>query len=251
MSQFLFIIALFLLNCLSAYPHNPNVPAEYWIQTEPYFLPKDHPIKAKLDKIFSKRRVTESTASFEKAGFGKVKLNPKGNLVLGRHRELTGFLVKAFLDEQAPCCEWYNWIQRIDGANAIRDCIKRNGFKDFVIPKKWIYPLPEKPAPDPSLGPQRKNFILIVEDMRISSNDANLKAYKSKISKKHLEQLFVIIEEVGLLDSVYPDNIPFTTKGKIAFIDTEHHHHELIPLQILNHFLSPSMQAYWNKLINQ
>lgn len=249
---FIFVLVLFACNIADAlqtkYPYNPLVPAEYWIQAEPYFLPFDHPLKSKLDRLFRNERVTESPDSFAKGGFGKVKLSPKGNLVVGRSRELSGYLIKAFLDVQAPVCEWCNWIKRIEGANAIRNALQRHGFTDFVVPRKWIYPLPQDPSPMASLSSQRKNFILVVEDMRILSNKENLKAYKKKITQKHLDQLYILFSELGLLDSVYPDNIPFTVKGTIAFIDTEHHHHKMVPYHVLSHYLSPSMQTYWNSL---
>lgn len=236
---------------LAGYPYNPYVSPDVWQILEPYFLPLNHPIKAKLDRIFSKTRATLSPESFEAAGFGKVKLRQPGNLVIGRHPNLKGYLVKAYLDTQIPLPEWSNWINRIQGAESIQACLKKHRYRSFTVPKKWIYPLPAEPSPPNNGLYNRKNFILVVEDMNILSSDKNLKAYQKKITPEILDALYVILSEEGLLDSVYPDNIPFTKTGEIAFIDTEHHHKWPIPYDRLARYLSPNMQRYWQQLIQQ
>ena len=86
--------------------------------------------------------------------------------------------------------------------------------------------------------------------MKILSIEENLKHYKKKITKKQLKGLFTLLKEVGLIDSIYPDNIPFTQSGKIAFIDTEHHHQWPVQLEKFKQFLSPAMQEYWQSLMD-
>jgi len=234
----------------TAFSYNPAVSAEIWVELEPYFLPYDHPIRSKLDRIFSKR-VTASPITFEQAGFAKVKLRKPTNIVIGLHPALEGYVIKAYLDTQPPLCEWENWIKRIMGARAIASCIKRYGLRDCVVPRKWIYPLPHKPYPNLDNASLRKNFILVVEDMNILSNKSNLNAYKKKMSRPLLDQIFTIVKEEGLIDSLYPDNMPFTRSGKIAFIDTEHFHLSPVNYNILPPFLAYSMQNYWLSLIEK
>jgi hypothetical protein len=224
------------------------VPESLWQELEPYFLPHNHPIKKKLDRFFSQKRVTLSKESFEKAGFNKVKMRKPTNIVVGKHHRFPGYLFKVFFDTQPYVAEWDNWVKRIEGARSIKECIRKHNFHDFVAPKKWIYPLPEFPAPPDDPYYIRKNFILIVEDMRILRAKDNLDAYKNKITHEQLFALFTLLTEVGLIDSVYPDNTPFTIKEKIAFIDTEHHHLAPVPFHKLTHHLSPSMQTYWESL---
>lgn len=228
---------------------NPLVTPEVWLKLEPYFLPADHPIKMDLDHLFQKHRVTSSLESFEKCGFGKAKLRKPTNIVIGKSPRFKGFIFKVFLDCQPPLCEWENWLRRIEGASAIQQCLVQNDFHHFVVPKKWIYPLPQEPSPA-TPQEQRKNFILIVEDMNILNKKDNLKAYKTRMNERLLNELYVILSEVGLLDSVYPDNIPFTKTGQIAFVDTEHHHHpkDKVPYEKLTPFLSTKMGAFWSSL---
>ncbi|MBA2369446.1 MAG: hypothetical protein H0V82_10550 [Candidatus Protochlamydia sp.] len=232
-----------------SYPYNRYVPSCDWVCLEPYFLPLDHPIKGKLDAIFTKKRVTFSKESFEEAGFEKIKLRAPTNIVVGRHPALKGYLIKAYLDTQPYLIDWVNWMNRIAGAQSIQECIKRHDFHHFEVPRKWIYPLPENPSPENLCN--RKNFILIVKEMPILSNEKTLKFYRNKICPAQLDELFILFTELGLIDSIYPDNIPVTKNGKIAFIDTEHHHQWPVKLEKFKHFLSPAMQEYWQVLIEK
>lgn len=236
--------------CGSTFLYNPLVPPDVWNKLEPYFLPPHHPIRAQLDKFFKQMRVTQSKEHFEKAGFAKPKMRKPTNIVIGRHPRFKNYLFKVYLDTQPPLCEWTNWVQRIEGARAIRACLERHGFQHFSVPQKWIYPLPLDPSPPESPEFHRKNFILIVENMNVLPSKSNLKAFKEKITPQILRELYVILKEEGLIDSVYPDNIPFTQTGKLAFIDTEHRYPgNSVCYDKLTPFLSPEMQEYWQSLI--
>ena len=202
-----------------------------------------HPIKRKLDKLFKKTRVTESPETFSKAGFGKPHLRKPTNIVIGKHKDFKGYIFKVYLDSQPELCDWALWISRIKGSLAIQSCIRRHGFQHFAVPKKWIYLLPTNCV---SHGPNPKTSILIVEDMNILDSKSNLDAFKTKMTPKILRELYTIISEECLIDSVFPDNIPFTKRGRIAFIDTEHYHcNQPIPYMKLTKYLSTSLQKIW------
>lgn len=247
--SFVLLCSAYSLRAASAYEYNPFVPVEVWQTLEPYFLPIDHPVKAKLDRLFQQKRITETASSFERAGFGRVKMRQPGNIVVGKHPELTGYVLKVYLDTQPVVDEWKNWIKRIEGARSIRACLKRRDLRHFSVPRKWIYPLPLNPCPRVHQE-YRKHFILIAEDMRILKQSENLEAFKNKINSELLHDLYFILTTEGLLDSVFPDNIPFTKKGQIAFIDTEHHHLYPIPYHKLTRFFSPDNQIEWQALID-
>lgn len=234
------------------FSYNPLVPKKLWNELKPYFLPNDHPIKPQLDLLFSKIRATQSAELFEEAGFGKPFIRQPTNIMIGKHAQFKGYVFKVYLDTQPFLNEWENWVQRIEGARAIQACIDRHEFSNFFVPKKWIYPLPAEPSPpnDPSFN--RKNFILIVEDVYHLPKKQLFKAFKKKMTPQILQELAIIIKEEGLVDSVYPDNIPFTTSGKLAFLDTEHcFPGKEIPFEKLTPFLSPSMQIFWQSITTQ
>lgn len=233
----------------ASFLYNPWVPPDLWQELEPYFLPHDHPIKADLDSLFSKMRVTQSANLFEKGGFGKPKMREPTNIVIGRHEQFKDYIFKVYLDTQPSLNEWINWVHRIEGARAIQCSLERHGFLHFCTPKKWIYPLPAEPSPPNATRFHRKNFILIVENMNILSLKDNRKAFRKKITPQILQELYTILTEEGLIDSVYPDNIPFTENGQLAFIDTEHHYPgRSIPYEKLTPFLSKQMKEFWQAL---
>jgi hypothetical protein len=238
----------FLIEKVPTYLYNPLVPKTLWETLKPYFLPINHPIKGRLDRLFQRNRITQSEDSFEKGGFGKPKMRQPTNIVIGRNPHFKDYIFKVYLDTQPFVNEWENWVKRIEGARTIQACIKRHGFRHFITPAKWIYPLPEEPSPPFHSIYQRKNFILIVENMNILHSKENLKAFKKKMTSQILKELYIILTEEGLIDSVYPDNIPFTKKGQMAFIDTEHYHLAPVQYHKLTRFFSPEMQLYWQSL---
>lgn len=236
---------------LNPYHYNPYIPIETWDQIQPYFLPHNHPIKHILDKIFSENRVCFDRESFIEAGFRPLQ-GPRlpGNLVVGKHPALKGYLVKIYFDNQ-DACESFNFLRRASGAQSIRRCIQKHKYQKFFdVPKKWIYPLPLYPEPLTGPGYFPKGCILIVEDMHLLGHQDNARAFYRNITPPLLDALYTVLTEEGLIDSIYLGNIPFNEEGKITFIDTEHHHLWPVKYDCLTRYLNPEMQAYWQKLIN-
>lgn len=232
------------------YVKNPYVTEEVWEELQSYFLPENHPIKAALDNIFSKRRVLESDASMEKVGF-KIINHSQSSMVTAKHSAMKGYLVKAFLDPKETT-DWIWWKKRIDGARCIQSSIDRHNFNNlFKVPKKWIYPIPPQPAPKNTQWITPKNFILVVEDMQILDSRKNHRAFKKQMTKPLLDALYVELTENRLIDSIYADNIPFCKDGKIAFIDTEHvnDYTQPVKLWLIARYLSDEMHAYWDQVI--
>lgn len=230
------------------YVRNPYVDEALWNSLIPYFLPDTSQEKAILDKIFSQSRVLSSIKSLEKAGF-KLIVNPRDKIIVARHEKLRGFLIKAYLDTfDIPEWEW--WQKRINGINVIQNSIYYHGYQNMLkTPLKWIYPIPAEPSPLP--GNTRRNFVLVVQEMDVLKDNKNRYAYKHRMNPTILNALFTVVMENLLIDSVYADNIPFCTDGRIAFIDTEHSQSTMFPVPIWNigHYLSSDMLAYWEQLI--
>lgn len=232
------------------YHYNPYVPLDLWDRLKPFFLPEDHPIKAKLDKLFAKERITLSRSSMIRAGFTKAEVRRLDTIVLGKSTFIKGYLLKVFLDTQPPINEWESYLQRIMGADVIRACIERHGFQNlFKVPKKWIYPLPVEPSPPDDPKYSRKNFILIVEDMDLISPEANEKVYREEISTEMLDALFIMIKEEGLVDSMHIDNTTFSRDGRLAFVDTEHYHKGPVRFEVLLRVLKGSRRDHWKMLM--
>lgn len=243
------LLLVFLCGNAFAYERPSNVDEAIWEKLSPYFLPDDHPIKQPLDALFKHSRISSTLKSLKKAGFRVYRGRKWDNVYVALHKKLKGYILKIFTDDQMGINEWDIFLRRTIGSRIIRDAIKSHNYTDiFSVPKKWIYPLPEKPAANPLY--QRKNFILIAEDMHVLSDRGNQERWIGPfMTPEKLAAIFVMIRDVGLVDSVFPDNIPFCRNGKLSFIDTEHYHTWPIPYHRLLHYLSPQMQNYWLLLI--
>lgn len=243
----------FLVGSAAAYEKSPHVSEDAWNIVEPYFLPLDHPMKTALDKIFNVYRATASHQALKKAGFSFKLPRDDRRVTVAKHSKLKGLLIKIFLDTQNTHQEeWKMWIRRIQGAQCIQAGLDKHGYNHIMkTPQKWIYPLP--PTPLEGEGQFRQNFILVVENMRILSEEENRVKYRLAMNKEKMDALYIMLTEYVLIDSVYLDNIPFSKDGKIAFIDTEHFLTKLKPLKLhrLTKYFSPIMQEYWRHLIYQ
>lgn len=230
------------------YVKDPAINQDVWNTVSPYLLPENHPIKSKLDRIFSSSRVTLDSESVRKAGFDNFKPGRFSHAVVSKHSKLKGYLVKMFLDNEGGIIDWQRFLIRVTGSIAVRESINSHGYQHFMkVPNKWIYPLPSSPLPPPDYS--RKYFILVVEDMNILSSAKNKKMWASRPTKEFLNAVFTVLQEVGLSDSIYPFNMPYSNDKKIAYIDLEYHHSWPIHFGLLLKYLSQEMQEYWKTLM--
>jgi hypothetical protein len=230
---------------INAYEKPSNVSQQTWDRVSPYFLPEDHPVKRKLDKIFQHQTVTRSSRTVEKAGFFNGKPGKYSQVVVSGHFDLEGYLVKLYLDSNTQVNDAHKFRERVVGAAAIKRVIEAYGFSDVVkVPKKWIYPIPSFS----NSGVSPKRFVLVVEDMRPYSNDKSLSLWKKKITRRQLDAVWTILTVVGLPDCAYAFNIPFCRDGKLAFLDTEQSGMWPIHYERLKQYLSGDRLNYWIRL---
>ncbi len=218
-------------------------------QVAPYLLADTHPAKPFLDEIFSSQRVTLSKQHALAAGFILTEHQGQQTTVM-RHSRIPQYVIKVYFDNEVEPKEWEHWIKRIKGAAAIEAAIKKRKYTSlFVVPKKWIYRLPELPALPIEGNYVRRHFVLIAEHMPILSKPENKWAYRLQMSRSKLKKLFTLITEVGMSDSLRPTNVPWTYQKQLAFLDTERFHEWPIDYQQMLEFLNPEMRKYWKSLI--
>lgn len=233
---------------IERYTPNPYVNSAIWYAIAPYLLPENHPIKAKLDKLFKSSRITLNSQTLKQAGFESTTPRSYSNCIVTTHPKFKGYIFKLYTDDQPFQMEWIIMLKRIAGAMATQACIERHGFQDtLVVPKKWLYPIPAEPSPP--LNYFRKNYILIAEDMEIVSRKKNFLFWKERMTPELMNMLFIVFQEVGLFDSVHISNVPFTYDRKLAFIDTEHHSEWPVNFEKLMPYLSEEMQTYLRSLM--
>jgi len=218
-----------------------------------YLIPATHPLKGTLDAIFGASRVTQSDEAIHNAGFVVLALSHTSYLRICYHPAMGGFIFKLPLDNEMrlkkgrPATEWL--MDRCEGARNIEQLIQRKKLVYFTVPRKWLYLLPQKPAPIllPHQKPQQ--VILIADDMRIVSGAESIAAWKTKITHSHLKELFCILSH-GYASAYVGPNIPYTHSGQFACVDTEYVKRKIDYKQV-NKFLSPEMSAYWDKLVRK
>lgn len=213
-----------------------------------YLLPENHPLKPSLDQIFYSNQATRNDEEFEKAGFITLFHQPRSYIRVASHKNLPGYLVKANLDTDIkqkgghPSWEWF--VRRCIIARKIQEIITLNEIKHFVVPQKYLYLLPEYPVmDDPKLC--RKYFVLIVEKMKLVSDEENRTKWLQDITEEHLDELYTILCHLPNM-TIRASNIMFTNDHKLAFIDTEYVR-KAPNFDRLNQYLSPEMQAYWKR----
>lgn len=248
----LIVLCFFAFTTAQAYEKPADIDKETWYALKPHFLPEDHPIKKKLDRIFEKARASYDEHSLKKAGFSARKPRTNTQMTVARHPDLEGYLLKLVMDTIDRPEEWYDWRLRIAGAQVIRDSIIAHKFNHIMkVPNKWIYPLPLKPEPPtlPSYA-QRKYFILVVEDMNIVDHDENYFLWGSiAMTYEMMDAIYIVFEECGLYDSVFPFNVPFSEDGRLAFIDTEWYHDWPIKYERLTKYFPAHMREYWEAIV--
>ncbi len=259
-----FLLLSLTLVCIQKVEADPqrlikNNPSRYlsnevWEQVQEYLLPEDHPTKGILDRIFSSSRALANEEAMLEAGFYPVKPQHFTKIVVTRHPELPGYIIKAYLDNITPRYnkpDYFYLMKRAQGARLIQQSITAHHYEHlFKVPQKWLYLLPDHPLPSKSYRQQRKMFILIENDMDIVSDQKNEKLWKSsRVTTELLDAMYVITTELCLSDSTKPANCPFSRDGKVAFVDTQVFLTSQMKYDKLTPYLSPSMQAYWKKLI--
>lgn len=217
-----------------------------------YLLPNDHPAKPTLDAIFSSSRVLKNLESLVEAGFVKSRHRKFSHLIVTRHPDLPGYIFKIYLDSQrfhSMKPEYELWKLRIQGANLIRqEIINRGLTSEMKVPQKWIYILPDEPAPNHDYYP--KYTILFEEDMDLIPSEENYALWESdQITPEFLTTVYHLLKDLGLQDCAKPDNIPFSQDGKIAFIDTQSYGFKSVRFKKLTKYLSESNQQFWKELI--
>ncbi|MBS0605162.1 MAG: hypothetical protein JSS60_09045 [Verrucomicrobia bacterium] len=262
---YIFVLLVISLNCFAGsihfaappnYPNfedNPLLTDRMRIRIAPYLLPLDHPMKPKLDSIFSQSRVLENERTLLDAGFVIIDgPMPNSFMIVARHPEIPGYVFKLYLDSETRCRKdiphWTWLVRRCAGASAIRKLIRQEKIQYFSVPDKWIYILSVYPFSN-VVNPQP--VILMETDMELESPEESKRMWKTAVTRKHLDELYAILKHGygghGVVN--LSSNVPYTKSGKFAFTDTEDPPAKL-KLKRVKRYLSKGNRHYWDSLIN-
>lgn len=235
----LILAGCFTLSCAeeAAFPEVPEITQE---EMASYILPKSHHLVPILNKLFQNPYTLKNEKEFKKAGFNILHTRAS-SMLIASHPKLKGYLVKVHLQNSSRNVSqvWENLVNRCKGADNVRKLIKEKHIRYFTVADKWIY-FPPTPDPIP---------VLVVTDMQIVSKEKSKLAWKTKITRRHLREIFCLVSH-GFASTSFPSNIPYTKNKTFAFVDTER------PFRVpfYDHaraHLSEEMQLYWDELMLQ
>ncbi len=229
---------------------HPSISDDMRKKMQPYLVPLNSHIKPILDSIFSNAEILNNEETLASAGFITLFSHLNSYLIIAKHPKLPGFLFKLFLhneQRQKMGMAGYEWLlRRCQGAENVRNLIKRKRLKHFSVPDKWLYPLP------PELNQENSSthtpLILVVTDMHIASQKQTKQAWLGA-SKEVIDELFCILNH-GYSSAALVNNIPYTKEGKFACVDTEHPKRK-VGLRHVKRYLTNETYLYWNNLISK
>ena len=211
------------------------------IQT--HVIPNNHKKRKQIVRIFENHpHAMDTPQTVKKAGFTILFRQQKSRIVVLKHPDLKGYLIKGFLrcdvDPEWTVPPWRKLLDRCLGADNIRKFIKKEKIKAFVAPEKLLYEVPNG----------EDTVVLLVKDMRLVSLSKSYKIWKEQISKRDLRELYAILSH-GYGSPRLPENVPYTKDGKFAFIDTEYPQ-KPVEYWKVGRYLSDKMKFYWESLVN-
>ena len=169
------------------------------------------PASANLSDLFRDPDMFDSPDDWRDAGFDLLRASDD-KICVASHRSVPGYLFKKYVlsgKRDTASDQLENYQTRLEGAQLLQQ------LQHVVVPGKWRRELPR------AFNLQAQtSHIMIVDRFDLMDGDESERAY-SDISPEVLRDLCVTLYAFRGLDS-NAKNVPFTTDGKIAFIDTEH-----------------------------
>jgi hypothetical protein len=168
-----------------------------------------------IDDLFHDPDMFRSRDGWRDAGFEVLGRSSDSKIMVASHASTPGVLFKKYADEISLKEQIENYERRVEGARRVRALIAARSLTRVVAPKKRIVELPSQFA-----GKKRSSYVLLVEQLPVLSENASRQAYED-IDEGTLHDLIVVLWAFRGLDSTVK-NVPFTSRGQVAFIDTEH-----------------------------
>jgi hypothetical protein len=172
------------------------------------------PTTLDFDRLFRDRHMFDSADDWAAAGF-RLHRASENKICVASHSSVDGLLFKKYVDagkRRDPADQLANYERRVEGSRRIRSLIDDQHLRHVAVPKKWIRPLPSRFGKDA--------HVLVVERLDLLGDDETERHYSS-IDEDVLRDLCVVLHAFRGLDST-AKNVPFTSRGQVAFIDTEH-----------------------------
>jgi hypothetical protein len=170
-----------------------------------------------LGHLFRDPDMFDTSESWAEEGFQILRASDN-KITVASHKSVPGYLFKKYVTSgkrEALDDQLENYEKRIEGARGLRKLIADKNLRHVVVPNKWIRELPRE------FGTRNHaSHIMVVEQIDLLDGDESEREY-GRIREDVLRDLCTALYAFRGLDST-AKNVPFTTDGRVAFIDTEH-----------------------------
>jgi hypothetical protein len=170
-----------------------------------------------LKKLFRDPDMFDSAEDWRDAGF-EILRSSENKICVASHDDVPDYLFKKYVNvgkRESPKDQLENYQSRVEGARRVRALIEEEDLEHVTVPGKWLLELP------PIFGSRRRPAHILVVDRLDLMDDGETEREYRRIDEDVLRDLCVVLHAFRGLDST-AKNLPFTTDGRIALIDTEH-----------------------------
>jgi hypothetical protein len=195
------------------------------------------PTSLDLRGLFRDPDMFDSNRSWSKAGFAVEGKGDESDIMVASHPSAKGYLFKKYNKKISLKDQLENYRRRVEGAEKLRALVAAQQLTQIVVPGKHLHELPpefsRKGVP---------SYVLVVETLALLDSSRCKQMYR-QIDVETLRQLCVVLRTFRGLDSG-ARNVPFTTGGQIAFVDTERWDDEKkVPLRRIREYLTDERRA--------
>ena len=171
------------------------------------------PASLDLGALFRDPGMFASRSAWSSAGFFVVERSNAGKIMVARHPSAPGLLFKKYGNDMSQKEQTRNFERRADGSRRLRAFVEDRRLR-LVVPRKAILELPRP------FCRKETAHVLVVEQIELLGDDQTKASYR-RIDPQTLSDLCTLLFHYRGMDS-NAKNLPFTSDGRIALIDTEH-----------------------------
>lgn len=204
------------------------------------------PAALDLGQLFQRPEMFTSRSSWAAAGFDVLARSNEKKIMVARHALVPGLIFKKYGPALALDDQRKNYAARVEGAERLRDFVRSHDLRSVVVPNKQILALPSTFSREGQVSQ-----LLVVERIDLVGVEESEKAYYW-IDPAILRELCCVLSRFRGLDSIV-DNVPFTSDGRLAFVDTENwdRGRRRTYLRYIRRHLSSEGRTYARKLFSQ
>lgn len=197
--------------------------------------------------LFRDPDMFKSNSAWQKAGFEVRGRGERSDIMVASHPSTPGVLFKKYSKKIRLKDQRRNYQKRIKGADKLRALIAAQQLTRIIVPQKQLHELPSRFS-----RKDESAHVLVVDRLDLLDGSDSKQQY-GQLDDEGLRQLCVVLCAFSGLDSGVR-NLPFTSGGQIAFVDTERWESDRereVPLRHIRAYLSDDQRAFVDRIFKK